>query len=415
VRGRSLPYHESSAYGAFASQLKQLCGIFESDSPAVAAGKLRATVATLLGENAAEDVARHLAILIGVDAEATVADRETLFFSIRCFIEAVARDRPTLLVFEDLHWADAGLLDLVELLGSRLRDLPMLILVLARPELLDARPGWGGGLPAYTTLPLGPLGAEDAEQLALERLSAQADVTIADRAAEVAQTAAGNPLFIEQLSARLFETAESGSGSLPTTVRGLVAARLDALPPAERSVLLDAAVGGKIFGRGALERMGSGGGYLGDLLGALERRDLIRRETISAIEGEQQFAFTHVLIRDVAYDLLPRRRRQDRHEHFARFLEDVTAEVGEAGAALARHWRDAGEHEKALRYFVAAAEQAEAGWAKDRAVTFYREALELVDDESELRALRRRLALAQQALYHVMDARNLWLRPAETV
>jgi class 3 adenylate cyclase/tetratricopeptide (TPR) repeat protein len=414
-RGRSRPYHESSAYGAFASQLKQLCGIFESDSPAVAAGKLRATVATLLGENAAEDVARHLAILIGVDAEATVADRETLFFSIRCFIEAVARDRPTRVVFEDLHWADAGLLDLVELLGSRLRDLPMLILVLARPELLDARPGWGGGLPAYTTLPLGPLGAEDAEQLALERLSAQADVTIADRAAEVAQTAAGNPLFIEQLSARLFETAESGSGSLPTTVRGLVAARLDALPPAERSVLLDAAVGGKIFWRGALERMGSGGGYLGDLLGALERRDLIRRETISAIEGEQQFAFTHVLIRDVAYDLLPRRRRQDRHEHFARFLEDVTAEVGEAGAALARHWRDAGEHEKALRYFVAAAEQAEAGWAKDRAVTFYREALELVDDESELRALRRRLALAQQALYHVMDARNLGLRPAEPV
>jgi class 3 adenylate cyclase len=415
VRGRSLPYHESSAYGAFASQLQQLCGIFESDSPEVAAGKLRATVGTLLDPVAAEDVAQHLAVLIGVDPTASIADRETLFFSIRCFIEAVARDRPTLLVFEDLHWADTGLLDLVELLGSRLRDLPILILALARPELLDARPGWGGGLPAYSTLPLGPLDADDAERLALERLSSQADQAIVDRAEEVARTGAGNPLFIEQLAARLFETSDAGSQTLPTTVRGLVGARLDALPPAERSVLLDAAVGGKVFWRGALERMRPGDEHLGDLLGALERRDLIRRETISAIEGHQQFTFTHVLIRDVAYDLLPRRQRQEGHRQYAGFLEEATAERGEAGAALARHWRDAGEQAKALHYFVAAAEQAEHGWAKERAVTFYREALELVTDDDERRALRRRLALAAQALYHVVDARALGLGSSEPV
>jgi class 3 adenylate cyclase len=411
VRGRSLPYHESSAYGAFASQLKQLCRIFESDTSEVAAGKLRATVETLLGPAAAEEVAGHLAILIGVDSSASVADRETLFFSIRCFIEAVARDRPTMLVFEDLHWADAGLLDLVELLGSRLRDLPILILALARPELLDARPGWGGGLPAYTALPLGPLAPEEAQALAMERFSAQADRTLIHRVVELAQTAAGNPLFIEQLAARLFEASDTGSESLPTTIRGLISARLDGLPPDERSVLLDAAVGGKVFWRGALERMYEGPRELGELLGSLEGRDLIRRETVSSIEGEHQFTFTHVLIRDVAYDLLPRKHRQERHEQFALFLEGATAEIGEAGAALARHWRDAGEPVKALRYFIAAAEQAEQGWAKDRAVTFYREALELVDDDEQRRTVRRRLALAQQAFYHVEDARALGLGP----
>jgi class 3 adenylate cyclase len=414
VRGRSLPYHESSAYGAFASQLKQLCGIFESDAPGVAARKLRDTVGTLLDAGTADAVASHLAILLGADTTASVADRETLFFSIRCFIEAGARGRPTMLVFEDLHWADSGLLDLVELLAARLRDLPILVLSLARPELLDARPGWGGGLPAATTLTLGPLDATDAERLALERLSAQAGHAATERAAEVAQTAAGNPLFIEQLAARLFEVPDAARASLPTTVRGLVSARLDALPASERAVLLDAAVGGKTFWRGALERMRPAED-LAEVLGALERRDLIRRETTSSIEGDQQFTFTHVLIRDVAYDLLPRRHRQERHRQYAEFLEAATAEIGEAGAALARHWRDAGEDARACRYFVAAAELAEQGWAKDRAVTFYREALELTADEEERRALRRRLALAQQALYHVGDAWALGLRPAEPV
>ena len=411
VRGRSLPYRDSSAYGAFASQLKQLCGIFESDAPDVAAAKLRATVG-MLGAGAAEDVAQHLALLLGADATVTVADRETLFFSIRCFIEAVARDRPTVFVFEDLHWADDGLLDLVELLAQRLRDLPILLLVLARPELIDARPGWGGGLPAYTMLPLGPLSAEEAQQLAVERLSAQAVHALNDRAPEIALTAAGNPLFIEQLSASLAEATDADVASLPPTIRGLLAARLDALPQAERAVLLDAAVGGKVFWRGYLERVHERDDSIGDLLGALERRDLIRRETVSAIEGEQQFTFTHVLIRDVAYDLLPRAARRERHELCALFLEETTAEFGEAGAALARHWRDAGDHGKAFGYFFRAAAEADQGWAKERAVTFYREALDLAPDEEQRRQVRRRLALAQQARFHVEDAIALGLRRA---
>jgi len=406
VRGRSLPYRESSAYGAFASQVKQLCHIFESDPPTVALQKLRDTVGTLVDERAAGDVASHLALLVGLDPSVEVADRETLFFSVRIFIEAIARDRPTLLVFEDLHWADESLCDLVELLAARLRELRLLILVLARPELLDQRPGWGGGLTAYTTLPLGPLPEEDARQLALERLAEHAAAAHDARVAELARTAAGNPLFIEQLAATLSESAGTFDAPLPNTIRGLLAARLDALPQSERTVLLDAAVGGKTFWRGALERMGCGGERLGELLWSLERRDLIRRETVSAIEGDEQYTFTHVLIRDVAYDLLPRARRRERHEHYALYLEAATAELGEAGTALARHWHEAGDDGRALEYLLAAAEQAEHGWAKDRAVAFYRHALELVDpsDTERRKLVLRRLAVAQQAYIHVDDA-----------
>jgi len=415
VRGRSLPYRDSSAYGAFAAHVKQLCRIFESDARDVALAKLRERVGTLLEPGLAEEATGHLAILIGLDTSTTVADRETLFFSVRCFIEAVARDQPLMLIFEDLHWADGSLLDLVELLGARLRELPVLVLVLARPELLDARPSWGGGLPAYSALPLGPLSTAEALELAAERLAAHVESERVDRAIELAQTAAGNPLFIEQLAATLSERSTTPADALPTTVRGLVAARLDALPAAERDVVLDAAVGGKVFWRGALERIGTGGDALGELLVALERRDLIRRETVSAIEGEPQYTFTHVLIRDVAYDLLPRTRRRERHEQVARFLEESTAEVGEAGAAIARHWRDAGDDARALDYFYAAGEHAEKGWAKERAVTFYREALGLVaaDDVERRRLLRRKLAVAQQQYLHVDDAQALGL--GETV
>lgn len=408
VTGRSIPYRESSAYGAFASHVKQLCRIFESDLPEVAERKLRETVGTLLDAAAADEVASHLAVLIGLGANAAVADRETLFFSVRVFIEAVAADRPTVLIFEDLHWADAGLLDLVELLAARLRNLPILILVLARPELLDTRPSWGGGLAGATMLTLGPLSEDEARQLAVERLAAHAAGLEDAATAELVTTAAGNPLFIEQLTATLLETSSTAATSLPTTIRGLLAARLDALPTAQRALLLDAAVGGKVFWRGALERMGTGGAQLSELLGALERRDLIRRETVSAIEGDQQFAFTHGLIRDVAYDLIPRARRQELHEQCALYLESATAEIGEAGAALARHWRDAGNKQRALDYVLAAAKQAEQGWAKDRAVTFYREALALLEPDDAVRRKQtlHKLALAQQAQYHIEDART---------
>ena len=408
VRGRSLPYRESTAYAALGFQLKQLCGIFETDSVESALQKLEGAVSTLLPAAESRSVTEHLAVLLGLDPSGNVADRESLFFSIRTFIEAVAADRPTMLVFEDLHWGDESLLDLVELLAARLRDLPILVVVLARPELLDVRPGWGGGLVAHSALQLRPLDARDASDLAAHRLTELGFGERAGEAMELAQLADGNPLFIEQLVAALAETGES-EASLPTTIRELIAARLDALPANERAVLLDAAVAGKVFWRGALERMTPDTTALSAALAALERRDLVARETVSAFEGDQQYSFNHVLVRDVAYELLPRARRQERHREVARFLEHASGEYGEAGAALARHWRGAGDDARAVKYFVAAAEAAESGWAKERAAALYREALQLVseDDDGQRSQLRRRVALAEAASYHVADVRLL--------
>jgi class 3 adenylate cyclase len=402
VRGRCLPYRERSAYSAFAMQVKELAGIYDSDGLDIATEKLRTLVERLVGKDEAAVVAGHLAILLGFETEATTPDRNSLFQSVRVFIEAGARDEATVFVFEDIHWADQTLLDLIELLAARLQDLPIMLLTLARPELLDARPAWGGGLLSYHALPLEPLDGSDSAELALHLLGGDT------KAAKVAKAAEGNPLFIEQLAAVLMEQGEHPE-SLPTTIRGLVAARLDSLPTEEREVILDASIVGRIFWRGALKRLARDPDCLSDALAALERRDLVRRDAVSRIEGEEQWSFKHVLIRDVAYDLQPRARRREGHRHIAEFIEQSTPEVGEAGAALARHWRGAGELEHAVRHFVAAAEEAERGWAKQLAVTLYKEALDMTpaEDAERVRFLRRRLAVAQQALFHVQDAAQL--------
>jgi predicted ATPase len=409
VRGRCLPYRERSPYGAFAMQVKDLAGIFDSDDLAVATGKLRTLVEELVGKEEAETVAGHIAILLGFETKATAPDRNSLFQSVRVFIEAGARDGATAFVFEDIHWGDPALLDLIELLAARLHDLPILLLTLARPELLDTRPNWGGGLLAYNALPLEPLGGPDAAQLALHLLGADT------KAAEVAEAAEGNPLFIEQLAAVLSELGPNAADTLPTTIRGLVAARLDALPLEERDVILDASIVGRIFWRGALDRIARDPAGLAEALAGLEQRDLIRRDPISRIEGDEQWAFKHLLIRDVAYDLQPRARRREGHRHSAEFIEESTPEVGEAGAALARHWRGAGELEHAVQHFVAAAEEAERGWAKQYAVTLYKEALDMTpaEDVERVRFLRKRLAVAQQMVYHVDDAHLLGLGSGE--
>lgn len=191
--------------------------------------------------------------------------------------------------------------------------------------------------------------------------------------------------------------------------------RLDALPPVERALLMDAAVAGKVFWRGALARLQPDRDNLSDVLGALEHRDLIRREAVSRIRGEQQFSFKHVLIRDVAYQTLPRSQRRQRHAAIAEFLEEATPELGDSAAVLAHHWREAGERMKATTYLIAAAEQAGRGWAKDRAVHLYKEALELVPEEhaETRREILRGLAVATQAAWHIYDAERLRARTDE--
>jgi class 3 adenylate cyclase len=406
LRGRSMPYGSSSPYGAFAQHVKQIARAYDSDELPEARAKLDAAMAEIVGADAAAEHAAHLALLIGLGENGDVADREMLFFSARVLVESLGAEGPTLLLFEDIHWAEASLLDLLETLAARVRDVPVLFLALARPELLNERPGWAGGLPAYTALPLDRLTGDDARELAkllLERF--QSPEEPADM---VAETAEGNPLFIEELAASLAEKSTAETQELPTSIRAIVAARLDALPPDERSLLIDAAVVGRVFWRGALSRICAREG-LSTLLGSLEERDLIRREAVSRIRGDQQFAFKHTLIREVAYQRLPRAARRDRHAAVAAFLEETTGEMGQSAEALAYHWREAGESEKAVRHLIAAADQAGRGWAKQHAFELYRQAVELVpaEDEELRRELQRRQAVALQAFFHLEDAERL--------
>src|SRR5262249_28723173 len=152
-------------------QIKQVVGIFDNDPLPVALDRLGATVRELAGEDGADEVSAHLAMLLGLNTEGSVSDRETLFFAARVVLEGLAAKQPTVLVFEDIHWADASLLDLIEFLAGRIRDVPLLLLSLARPELLSRRQSWAGGLPAYTALPLEPLPDRDSVELTARLLA----------------------------------------------------------------------------------------------------------------------------------------------------------------------------------------------------------------------------------------------------
>jgi class 3 adenylate cyclase len=397
MRGRSTPYGASTPYSAFAQLVKQTATIFDSDEPSEARAKLASGIAELAGPAAAEEHAPQLEVFLGLAGEAAVTDRDTLFFSARVFVESLALSTPTMLLFEDIHWADSSQLDLLEMLASRVRDVPVLLVALARPELLSDRPTWGGGLPAYTALPLDPLNETASRELAEQLLAAKAVENGASRVAEMAE---GNPLFIEELAASIAE--RSTAHELPTSVRAIIAARLDSLPPAERSVLVDASVAGRVFWRGALGEMAARDD-LAATLSSLEDRGLIGREAVSRIKGDQQFAFKHALIHDVAYQTLPRAARRERHAGMARFLAATTA-TGQSHEALAHHWREAGDSERAVDELIAAAEQAGRGWAKDHALALYAQALELVpDDEPRRRSIRLRQAVAVQAFAHLLQ------------
>jgi class 3 adenylate cyclase/tetratricopeptide (TPR) repeat protein len=387
LRGRSLPYGGSAGYRAFGQQVKDVAGIFQSDPPADARAKLTAVVTELCGASDRPEVADNLALLIGLGGD-MVSDRQPLFFSARRFVEELASRQPLLLVFEDIHWADASQLDLLESLASRVRDVPVMFLALARPELLDSRPTWGAGLMSHTSMQLYPLSFDEARTLAghLMPMLRPGQRGAADR---VVITAEGNPLFIEELVASLAERVDEATEELPTNVQTTIAARLDTLPARARVALLDAAVIGKVFWRGALQALEANrsAAELEDALDMLETRDFIRRESGSQIQGDQEYLFKHMLIREVAYATLPRAARRERHAAVARFIESASGErIEEAAALLAHHWQEAGDVDQAVRFLQLAAEHAAKGWAKGEAAALFGQALELVsEDQPELR------------------------------
>jgi class 3 adenylate cyclase len=405
VRGRSVPYGESSGYGAFAQMIRSVAEITEPDSPDEARGKLRRRVEGLIESGNPQSVLAHISVLAGFSEDA-VDERSMLFTSTRDFIEALAQEQPTLFVFEDLHWANPSLLDLIESAAAHVRDVPAMFLTIARGELLDARPSWGGGIPRHTGLSLDPLPPERGRELALQLLG---DVPEPETVAEqIEQAAGGNPLFVEELAAAIGEGIADPAHELPVAIRTIIAARLDALPADERRLMFDAAVAGNVFTRGVLECLAGSEHSVSQALEDLEFRDLIRRRRDSRTHGAAEFRFKHALIREVAYGMLPHAARRELHAAIAKYLEDTGGSA--AGAAiLAHHWREAGDCERAVRYLLAAAEQAGRGWATAEAVDLYNQALELIpeDDEVLRRKVNLKRAIAYAAFTHIGDARQI--------
>jgi predicted ATPase len=209
-------------------------------------------------------------------------------------------------------------------------------------------------------------------------------------AKRVEGAADGNPLFIEELVAWLSEGAATGASGLPANLKAIIAARVDQLPPIERQVILDASVVGDFFWLGSLRALGGNGSLMGTLH-SLERRGLVRLSPSSRIAGDQELAFKHGMIREVAYATLPKAVRSGRHGIVARFLENAAGDPAAYAAILAHHWREAGDSARAVDYLLIAAQQASFGWANREAVDLCNQALELIPEGDEARRRRARL------------------------
>ncbi len=326
-QGRSLPYGEGVSYWALGEMVKAQAGILETDSDDEVAAKLRHTVEQLVEEDA-DWVLSHLRPLVGQAADVT-SSQEEAFAAWRRFFEALAEHHPLVLVFEDLQWADEGLLDFVEHLADWVRDVPMLILCTARLELLERRPAWAGGKLNAANLALAPLSSEETAKL----IAALSDRPLleAGAQAELLDRAGGNPLYAEQYVRML---AERGTTvELPESVQGIIAARLDGLPPEEKAALQDAAVLGKVFWLGAL-------GVSEERLHALQQKEFVQRARRSSVAGETEFAFKHVLVRDVAYGQIPRAERAEKHVRVAEWIESLGRSEDHA-EMVAHHYSNA--------------------------------------------------------------------------
>lgn len=295
------------------------------------------------GEGEAALVTELLAATLGL-AEGRAASEEETFWAVCRLVEAIAHERALVVVLEDLHWAESTFLDLVEHLAGRACDAPILLVCLARPELLEARPQWGGGKPNATSLFLEPLFPEESEDL-LENLLCGTPLSEATRH-RITEAAEGNPLFLEQLLAMATEVgAEGGELPIPPTIEALLAARLDRLGAGERAVLDRASVVGKEFGPDAVadllpeEARPAVAGHLE----ALVRKELVR--PVRAPGGEELFRFRHVLIQQAACSAVPKELRAELHERFAAWL------ARKAGPRVTEFEEIVGYHlEQAFRY-----------------------------------------------------------------
>jgi class 3 adenylate cyclase/tetratricopeptide (TPR) repeat protein len=341
--GRCLSYGEGITYWALSQIVKAHAGILESDPADTIAAKLESAMAEALSEPAERDWIRaRLDPLLGTGTSEPVAPDPSEFHAAwRRFLEAVASARPLVLALEDLHWADGPMLAFVEHLVEWATDVPLLVLCTARPELYERHPSWGGGKRNSTTISLAPLGWEETAQLISALLSEP--MLSPETETELLERAGGNPLYAEEFAQMVREQTLPQDFTFPDTLHAIIAARLDALPPALKGLLQDASVVGKVFWSGALTSMsGIEHRAVLDALHELTRRELVRPARASSVKDQAEFGFWHVLIRDVAYGEIPRGARAKKHRAAAEWIEQLTgARPSERAELLAYHYSEA--------------------------------------------------------------------------
>jgi class 3 adenylate cyclase/tetratricopeptide (TPR) repeat protein len=389
-QGRSLPYGDGVTFWALAEMVKAQAGILETDADEQAEEKLARAVRQLVADDAeAAWVERQVRPLIGLGGERDVSGerRSEARAAWRRFFEALAEWRPLVLVFEDLHWADDGLLDFVDSLVEWVRDVSLLVVATARPELLERRSSWGGGKANATTLSLSPLSEEETGHLisALVKES----FLLPELQAALSAHAEGNALYAEQYVRMMGERGQAQELPMPETVHGIIAARLDALSDSEKCLLQNAAVFGKVFWDSAVLALGGIDGVdAAECLHALDRKEFVQRARRSSVAGAREYAFRHVLFRDVAYSQIPRAVRAEKHRCAAEWIESLGRSEDHA-EMLAHHYLSALELARAAgRSTIALADTARISVrrAGDRALgvngfesaaVYYEQALEL--------------------------------------
>jgi class 3 adenylate cyclase/tetratricopeptide (TPR) repeat protein len=325
--GRCLSYGEGITFWPIGEVVRQAGGLLGLDTPETALGKLDALME---GEEQASLITEPLAGAIGLVDGTAVAEEIT--WAIRKLFETLARRRPLVVVFDDLQWAESTFLDLVEHVADWSHDAPILLICVARPEFLDSHPHWAGGKLNATSILLGPLSAAESERVVGNLLT---DPLAEEARTRIIDAAEGNPLFIEEFLRMLIDdgllvrsnsqwvpTTDFGAIPIPATIQALLAARLDQLVSEERAILQRASVVGKVFDQGAIAELSSPRSrpVIGELLMALVRKELIHPHN-NGITGGSAFRFRHDLIRDAAYESLPKQHRAELHEHFANWLE----------------------------------------------------------------------------------------------
>jgi class 3 adenylate cyclase/tetratricopeptide (TPR) repeat protein len=350
--GRCLAYGRGITYWPVAEAIRDGAGLVEGDPPET----ISVRIGEVLGaEPDADRIAAIVGDLLGIEGSPTA--RDEVFWAIRKTFEAMAHRKPLILVFDDIHWGEPTFLDLIDHMADWTREAPILLIAMARPELLEKRPSWGGGKRWVTTISLEPLSEVESEELAAGLLG-QADLPPELRQ-QISRAAEGNPLFVEELLGKLIDDGflvASGEGwaasgdlaalTIPSSIWALLAARLDGLSGEERAVIERAAVEGKTFHRGAVTELAPEAlrGQVRDRLASLMRMELVRPDQAS-FAGDEAYRFRHLLIRDAAYQALAKQTRSELHERFAAWLQRVAAE------RLAEYDEIIGYHlEQAYRY-----------------------------------------------------------------